>query len=108
MSVTIEKAERGVARGVLEASYEPFLPSKPESAPRWGVIGLVGLRLAIGFEFLWAFFDAADRQDERLAALGVGRCHPGRTTGATWGRLPVVPTFCLYTAWRGLEGERCA
>jgi thiosulfate dehydrogenase (quinone) large subunit len=24
---------------------------------RWGAIGLLGLRLAIGFEFLWAFFD---------------------------------------------------
>jgi thiosulfate dehydrogenase [quinone] large subunit len=34
---------------------------KPEATaavrPRWAVIGLVGLRLAIGFEFLWAFFD---------------------------------------------------
>src|SRR5664280_225658 len=25
--------------------------------PLWAVIGLVGLRLAIGFEFLWAFLD---------------------------------------------------
>jgi thiosulfate dehydrogenase (quinone) large subunit len=24
---------------------------------RWAIIGLTGLRLAIGFEFLWAFFD---------------------------------------------------
>jgi thiosulfate dehydrogenase (quinone) large subunit len=29
----------------------------PDAARRWAVIGLVGLRLAIGFEFLWAFFD---------------------------------------------------
>jgi thiosulfate dehydrogenase [quinone] large subunit len=26
-------------------------------AHRWAVIGLIGLRLALGFEFLWAFFD---------------------------------------------------
>jgi thiosulfate dehydrogenase (quinone) large subunit len=29
----------------------------PDAARRWAVIGVVGLRLAIGFEFLWAFFD---------------------------------------------------
>ena len=31
--------------------------STPDAARRWAVIGVVGLRLAIGFEFLWAFFD---------------------------------------------------
>lgn len=30
---------------------------KATAAPRWAVIGLVGLRLALGFEFLWAFLD---------------------------------------------------
>jgi thiosulfate dehydrogenase (quinone) large subunit len=58
MSVTIERViHREAAGDVLDASSVPLLPSKPESAPRWAVIGLVGLRLAIGFEFLWAFFD---------------------------------------------------
>lgn len=58
MSVTIERViHREAAGDVLDASSVPLLPSKPEGAPRWAVIGLVGLRLAIGFEFLWAFFD---------------------------------------------------
>jgi thiosulfate dehydrogenase (quinone) large subunit len=41
------------------ASSMPLAAAKPEAAihPRWAVIGLVGVRLAIGFEFLWAFFD---------------------------------------------------
>jgi thiosulfate dehydrogenase [quinone] large subunit len=34
-----------------QAPVSGFAPS------RWAVVGLVGLRLAIGFEFLWAFFD---------------------------------------------------
>jgi thiosulfate dehydrogenase (quinone) large subunit len=42
-------------------SSHTLVPSRPEastSAPsRWAVVGLVGLRLAIGFEFLWAFLD---------------------------------------------------
>jgi thiosulfate dehydrogenase [quinone] large subunit len=58
MSVTIERViHREAAGDVLDASSVPLLPSKHEGAPRWAVIGLVGLRLAIGFEFLWAFFD---------------------------------------------------
>jgi thiosulfate dehydrogenase (quinone) large subunit len=58
MSITIERVIHREATGdVLDASSVPLLPSKPEGAPRWAVIGLVGLRLAIGFEFLWAFFD---------------------------------------------------
>jgi thiosulfate dehydrogenase [quinone] large subunit len=58
MPVTIERViHREAAGDVFEASSLPLLPSKPQGAPRWAVIGLVGLRLAIGFEFLWAFFD---------------------------------------------------
>jgi len=58
MSVTIERViHREAAGDVFEASSLPLLPPKPQGAPRWAVIGLVGLRLAIGFEFLWAFFD---------------------------------------------------
>ena len=34
----------------------PASVSAPDH-PRWAVIGLVGLRLALGFEFLWAFLD---------------------------------------------------
>lgn len=34
----------------------PQLTSVPDR-PVWAVIGLVGLRLALGFEFLWAFLD---------------------------------------------------
>jgi thiosulfate dehydrogenase [quinone] large subunit len=58
MSITIEKViHQGVARPTPEVPSQSFLSSKPERAPRWALIGLVGLRLAIGFEFLWAFFD---------------------------------------------------
>ena len=38
-----------------------IVPARPEATaplrPRLAVIGLVGLRLALGFEFLWAFLD---------------------------------------------------
>jgi thiosulfate dehydrogenase [quinone] large subunit len=58
MSVTIERViHRDVAGEAYDALSVPLLPSKRQGAPRWAVIGLVGLRLAIGFEFLWAFFD---------------------------------------------------
>lgn len=58
MSVTIERViHRGTAERVLDDSAAEILAPKPQKAPRWAVIGLVGLRLAIGFEFLWAFFD---------------------------------------------------
>ncbi|HVC40878.1 MAG: hypothetical protein ACYDCS_03000 [Candidatus Dormibacteria bacterium] len=58
MSVTIERViHRGTADGALDASSVELMATKPQKAPRWAVIGLVGLRLAIGFEFLWAFFD---------------------------------------------------
>jgi thiosulfate dehydrogenase (quinone) large subunit len=39
--------------GVAPAPPQARAPDRP----RWAVIGLVGLRLAIGFEFLWAFLD---------------------------------------------------
>jgi thiosulfate dehydrogenase (quinone) large subunit len=43
------------------ASYAPLAVPVPEATaaapPRLAVIGLIGVRLAIGFEFLWAFFD---------------------------------------------------
>jgi thiosulfate dehydrogenase (quinone) large subunit len=58
VSVTIDKViHHGVRQLAPDASSQAFLASKPERAPRWALIGLVGLRLAIGFEFLWAFFD---------------------------------------------------
>jgi thiosulfate dehydrogenase (quinone) large subunit len=64
MSVTIEKVTHPTVGEDLAIPSAFRLPSqqhvatpKPHAAPRWAVIGLVGLRLAIGFEFLWAFFD---------------------------------------------------
>ena len=42
-------------------SYSKVVPARLEATaprrPRLAVIGLVGLRLALGFEFLWAFLD---------------------------------------------------
>jgi thiosulfate dehydrogenase (quinone) large subunit len=58
MTVTIERGtDRNVVGEVYVKSSTPPRASKPNRAPRWAVIGLVGLRLAVGFEFLWAFFD---------------------------------------------------
>jgi thiosulfate dehydrogenase (quinone) large subunit len=58
MSVTVERViHRETARGYLDESTPSFFQLKPAGAPRWAVLGLIGLRLAIGFEFLWAFFD---------------------------------------------------
>jgi thiosulfate dehydrogenase (quinone) large subunit len=58
VSVTIEKVtDRDLEGRVFDTPSMRRLPSKPDRAPRWAVIGLVGLRLAFGFEFLWAFFD---------------------------------------------------
>jgi thiosulfate dehydrogenase [quinone] large subunit len=58
MSVAVERvSHRETSRGYLEESTPSFFQPKPAGAPRLAVIGLIGLRLAIGFEFLWAFFD---------------------------------------------------
>jgi thiosulfate dehydrogenase [quinone] large subunit len=58
MSVTIERVSHpDAAQEMFRAASSSRLSPKPSRAPRWAVIGLVGLRLAIGFEFLWAFFD---------------------------------------------------
>jgi thiosulfate dehydrogenase [quinone] large subunit len=37
-------------------STDPGSVAEPDHS-RWAVVGLVGLRLALGFEFLWAFLD---------------------------------------------------
>jgi thiosulfate dehydrogenase [quinone] large subunit len=58
VSVTIERVSHpDAAQDVFLTASSSRLSPKPTRAPRWAVIGLVGLRLAIGFEFLWAFFD---------------------------------------------------
>src|SRR6202049_2600842 len=58
MSVLIERVIDPATIGEdPPAAFRTLLSRKPAAAPRWAVIGLVGLRLAIGFEFLWAFFD---------------------------------------------------
>jgi thiosulfate dehydrogenase [quinone] large subunit len=58
MSVVIERVITPTP--VREGSGTTFaaaLSPKPAARSRLAVIGLIGLRLAIGFEFLWAFFD---------------------------------------------------
>jgi thiosulfate dehydrogenase (quinone) large subunit len=58
MSVVIERViDPATVREDPPAAFRSLLSPKSEPRPRWAVIGLVGLRLAIGFEFLWAFFD---------------------------------------------------
>ena len=40
------------------STLRPLLTKAEEPVrPLWAVVGLVGLRLALGFEFLWAFLD---------------------------------------------------
>jgi thiosulfate dehydrogenase [quinone] large subunit len=58
MSVVIEPVvKQATIQEHPPAAFRGLLSAKPEARPRWAVIGVVGLRLAIGFEFLWAFFD---------------------------------------------------
>ena len=58
MSVVIKRViDPATVSEAPGATFASLVQPKPESRPRWAVIGLVGLRLAIGFEFLWAFFD---------------------------------------------------
>jgi thiosulfate dehydrogenase (quinone) large subunit len=61
MSVTQAVIDRSSPEVGLEASSLVQTPSMSDAVqsapPRWAVIGLIGLRLSLGFEFLWAFFD---------------------------------------------------
>ena len=61
MSVTREVLNRSTSgEGVVQrpSSLFPLISEAEEAAhARWAVVGLVGLRLALGFEFLWAFLD---------------------------------------------------
>jgi thiosulfate dehydrogenase [quinone] large subunit len=62
MSVTQEVPGRSPA--LEDAVQAPAARRSPDprsramlARPVWAVVGLVGLRLALGFEFLWAFLD---------------------------------------------------
>jgi thiosulfate dehydrogenase [quinone] large subunit len=58
MSVVIERVIiPAPLREGAGSTFAPLVSPKPAARPRLAVIGLIGLRLAIGFEFLWAFFD---------------------------------------------------
>jgi thiosulfate dehydrogenase [quinone] large subunit len=60
MSVTQEVLDRPLTReGASQASLSRPLSPEAEIAarPLWAIVGLVGIRLALGFEFLWAFLD---------------------------------------------------
>ena len=60
MSV-IDRPQSAAVNDHKEMSPSRVVPARPEATaplrPRLAVIGLVGLRLALGFEFLWAFLD---------------------------------------------------
>ena len=58
----ITRSAESVAATNHRAVSSPKLDHSPVNASgsvpsRWAIVGLVGLRIAIGFEFLWAFFD---------------------------------------------------
>ncbi len=58
MSVVIERViTPTTVREGSGTTFTPAVPPQQVPRPRLAVIGLIGLRLAIGFEFLWAFFD---------------------------------------------------
>jgi thiosulfate dehydrogenase [quinone] large subunit len=60
MSV-IDRPQSAAVNGHKEMPSSRVVPARQEATapvrPRLAVIGLVGLRLALGFEFLWAFLD---------------------------------------------------
>ena len=57
----INRPQSADVNGHKEMASSRVVPARPEATeplhPRLAVIGLVGLRLALGFEFLWAFLD---------------------------------------------------
>lgn len=57
----IDQPQSVAVNGHKEVSTSRIVPARPEVTvplrPRLAVIGLIGLRLALGFEFLWAFLD---------------------------------------------------
>ena len=59
MAVIHEAPARPEAEDVkAPPSSQPVAPDlDSRRRPRWAIVGLVGLRLALGFEFLWAFLD---------------------------------------------------
>ena len=87
------------ARNGLTATYRSpesrTTPSpKSDASTRWSTLGLVGLRLAIGFEFLWAFFDKTFglgyATSSAHAWINGGSPTTGFLTGATAGPLSGV------------------
>src|ERR1700676_3331308 len=58
MSVLVGKpVNRATVTEDVATTNPTFLFPHSEPRSRWAVFGIAGLRLAIGFEFLWAFFD---------------------------------------------------
>ena len=58
MSVVVGKPVTRIAVTEDVTTTTPtFLFPHAEPRSRWAILGIAGLRLAIGFEFLWAFFD---------------------------------------------------
>jgi thiosulfate dehydrogenase [quinone] large subunit len=57
MSVVIERVIAPATGRGAGTTFSPLVPATPAPRSRVAVFALVGLRLAIGFEFLWAFFD---------------------------------------------------
>ncbi len=57
MSVVIERVIAPATPRGAGTTFSPLVHTDPAPRSRVAVFALVGLRLAIGFEFLWAFFD---------------------------------------------------
>ncbi len=57
MSVVIERVIAPPTPRAAGTTFAPLVNAKLASRSHLAVVALVGLRLAIGFEFLWAFFD---------------------------------------------------
>lgn len=100
------------AESVAAASHQAVSPPvlAPSQAPasglvpsRWAVIGLAGLRLAIGFEFLWAFFDKLLGLGYSTPAKGAW-IHGGSPTKGFLSGANVGPFQGIFRSLAGVPG----
>ena len=73
------------------------------SRPRWALIGLVGLRLALGFEFLWAFLDKTFGLGYSTASKDAW-IHGGSPTKGFLSGANVGPFQAIFRSLAGVPG----
>ena len=78
-------------------------PASVPSRPRWAVIGLVGLRLALGFEFFWAFLDKTFGLGYSTASKDAW-IHGGSPTKGFLSGANVGPFQAIFRSLAGVPG----